>query len=176
MKGISMDIIAQTDVVVTNISPSLLPPTTTGGQIVLSSYGETKTCKRCEKEKEIANSFYTSRRDGGKVYIDTTCKQCRSEERKSGKGRKQQEHNNEELPFKKCLGCEQEKSLEHFSMRKAGYQYYKRLDRCKECERFAYNQREKIRREKKEQERLEEERALMAMPYAERVQYIERKN
>ena len=136
---------------------------------------ETKFCKYCETEKPITE-FHVSNK--------IKCKQCileynkayekkRSEARKRMKDRSN-ENKSDELLYKHCPGCQQDKLIEAFGTIKTG-RYIDRKERCSECENFKRRQSEKIKKEKREKKREADEEALMAVSYAERVKTIERR-
>lgn len=141
---------------------------------------ETKFCKFCERDRP-KSEFYSNNRK--------RCKECIMQYQKSKsinkrlrKDRSVQNnivdrtnvHKHDELIYKKCVGCQQEKLLEAFGAVKNG-RYIDRKNRCIECERFKNQQLIKARRERKEQTRSEEREALMSLTYKERVAFIEKK-
>lgn len=133
-------------------------------------------CIYCQKEKEESAFLKSNKKrckDCAKQY-NIEYKAKHPEKYRSTTSKVSSHNNQDELTYKTCVGCQQKKIIEAFGRITNG-KYIERKNRCLECEKFARQQRAKIRQEQREQQKILDEAYLLSLPYQERVKVIESK-
>ena len=129
-----------------------------------------KECTICHTTKPFSDFHKNSGADDG---LFRWCKRCAANRYQVYKLQIKQQKKPQRTPIeeitiltKQCVGCGVEKPLDDF-MRYPRAAYVNRHPRCRECERFAKRQRDKIRREQAERERIE---ASLSLTWQERIE------